>query len=70
MKAERFTEEQIIASLKEAEAGVKTKKLCWRHGISAAASYGLVPICKPRRLRAAHYARTSRRPNVGTHEAS
>ena len=34
MKAKRFTEEQIIGVLKEAEAGAKTKELCRRHGIS------------------------------------
>ena len=28
MKAKRFTEEQIIAVMKEAEAGAKTKDLC------------------------------------------
>jgi putative transposase len=36
MKAKRFTEEQIIAVLKEAEAGAKTKELCRRHGVSEA----------------------------------
>src|SRR6266545_4997976 len=30
----RFTEEQIIAALKEAEAGAKTADLCRRHGVS------------------------------------
>jgi putative transposase len=39
MKAKRFTEEQIIAVLKEAEAGAKTKELCRRHGISEATFY-------------------------------
>ena len=36
MRAKRFTEEQIIAVLKEAEAAAKTKELCRRHGISDA----------------------------------
>ena len=36
MKAKRFSEEQIIGVLKEAEAGAKTKELCRRHGISEA----------------------------------
>ncbi len=36
MKAKRFSEEQIIAVLNEAEAGPKTKDLCRRHGISDA----------------------------------
>ena len=39
MKAKRFTEEQIIAVLQEAEAGAKTKELCRRHGISEATVY-------------------------------
>jgi len=36
MKAKRFTEEQIIGVLKEAEAGAKTKELCRLQGISEA----------------------------------
>ena len=39
MKGKRFTEEQIIAVLKESEAGAKTKELCRRHGISEATFY-------------------------------
>ena len=35
----RFTEEQIIQVLKEAEAGAKTSDLCRRHGISEATFY-------------------------------
>ena len=34
MKRKRHTEEQIIAILKEHEAGVKTADLCRKHGIS------------------------------------
>ena len=30
----RFTEEQIIGFLREAEAGLPTKELCRRHGFS------------------------------------
>ena len=37
--AKRYTEEQIIAVLKEAEAGVKTAELCRKHGISDASFY-------------------------------
>ena len=36
MKRKRHTEEQIIAILKEHEAGMKTADLCRRHGISEA----------------------------------
>ena len=32
----RFTEEQIIGFLREAEAGVSVKELCRRHGFSEA----------------------------------
>jgi putative transposase len=35
----RFTEQQIIAVLKEAEAGVAVKELCRKHGISDATFY-------------------------------
>ena len=35
----RFTEEQIIAVLKEAEAGVKTSEICRKHGVSDATFY-------------------------------
>src|SRR3974377_1492772 len=39
MKRARFTEEQIIAVLKEHEAGVKTADLARKHGISEATIY-------------------------------
>lgn len=35
----RFTEEQIICELKEAEAGLKPAELCRKHGISEATYY-------------------------------
>jgi putative transposase len=40
MKKKRFTEQQIIGFLKEAEAGVPVKDLCRKHGFSDAAFYG------------------------------
>jgi len=54
----RFTEEQIIAVLRESEAGAKTGELCRRHGISPAsfykwkAKYGGMEVSDARRLRA------------------
>ena len=35
----RFTEEQIIGFLREAEAGLPIKELCRRHGFSEASYY-------------------------------
>ena len=35
----RYSEEQIIGFLKEAEAGVSAKALCRRHGFSEASFY-------------------------------
>jgi putative transposase len=39
VKNSRFNEEQIIAILKQSEAGAKTSDLCRQHGISAATFY-------------------------------
>lgn len=39
MKGKRFTEEQIIKVLKQAETGVPTKELCRQHGISQGSFY-------------------------------
>ena len=57
MKGKRFTEEQIIAVLKESEAGAKTKELCRRHGISEGTFYNWktkyagMTVSEARRLR-------------------
>jgi putative transposase len=57
MKRGRFSEEQIIGVLKEAEAGAKVSELCRRHGISDAtfytwrSKYGGREISEMRRLR-------------------
>ena len=39
MPRKRYTEEQIIGILKQAEAGVKTADLCREHGISSVTFY-------------------------------
>ncbi len=39
MKRSRFTEEQIIAMLKEQEAGMSTVDVCRQHGVSTATFY-------------------------------
>ena len=39
MKRSRFTEHQILAALKEAQAGATVNDLCRRHGISPATYY-------------------------------
>ena len=57
MKAKRFTEEQVIGVLKEAEAGAKTKDLCRKHGISEPtfynwiAKYAGMTVSEARRLK-------------------
>ena len=58
MKKQRFTEEQIIAVLKEQEAGAKASDLCRKHGISEAtfynwkAKYGGMEVSEAKRLKA------------------
>lgn len=57
MKRSRFSEEQIIAVLKEQEAGMATADVCRRHGVSSAtfykwkAKYGDLEVSEARRLR-------------------
>ena len=57
MKRTRFTEEQIIGVLKEAEVGAKTADLARRHGVSEAtiynwkSKYGGLEASEARRLR-------------------
>ena len=57
MKRSRFSEEQIIAVLKEQEAGMPTAEVCRRHGISSATFYkwkskfGGLEVSDARRLR-------------------
>jgi putative transposase len=39
MKKSRFSEQQIISILKQADAGIKVQELCRQHGISDATYY-------------------------------
>ena len=58
MKRSRFTEEQIMALLREQEAGVSTAEVCRKHGVSSATFYkwkskfGGLEVSAAKRLRA------------------
>ena len=58
MTRSRFTEEQIIGILKQANAGMKTADLCREHGISDAtfykwkAKFGGMTVSDAKRLKA------------------
>ena len=57
MKKTRSSEEQIIAVLREQEAGMKTADVCRKHGISSAtlyawkAKYGGMDVSQARKLK-------------------
>ncbi len=57
MKRSRFSEEQIVAILREQEAGVPTAEVCRKHGLSSAtfykwkAKYGGLDVSEAKRLK-------------------
>jgi len=57
MKKSRYSEEQIIGFIKEAEAGMPVAQLCRKHGFSDAsfykwrAKFGGMDVSEARRLR-------------------
>jgi putative transposase len=57
MRGKRFKEEQIIAVLKEAEAGIKVEDLCRKYGICSntfynwKAKFGGLTVSEAKRIR-------------------
>jgi putative transposase len=57
MKRSRFSEEQVIAVLREQEAGMPTADVCRKHGISSAtfyawkAKFGGMDVSEAKRLK-------------------
>jgi putative transposase len=57
MKRTRFSEEQIVAILKQSEAGMRTAEVCRQNGISEAtfynwkAKYGGMAACDVQKLK-------------------
>jgi len=57
MRGKRFSEEQIISMLKEADAGMAPAELCRKHGVSQGtyynwkAKYGDMTVSDARRLK-------------------
>lgn len=64
MKRSRVSEEQLIAMLKEQEAGVQTAELCRTHGVSLAA------FCKWKARYGGREVSDARRPKVLDNESA